>query len=435
MKKVAIIQFPGSNCEAESAAAIRRNGMQPVEFLWNGNPGNLADMDGFFLVGGFSYEDRSRAGVIASLDPVLDAIRREAEKGKPVLGVCNGAQILVESGMVPGAVKHRTALSLARNDRGEGTNFLGTGFYNDWCRVGKNPASKPCAFTMAIQDGTSLRIPFAHAEGRFLALPEWHSVIEKEGLGVLQYVDEEGEVGTSFPVNPNGSLFSMAAVANASGNVMAMMPHPERTKAGDSIFASMREYMESGLADGFSYRELDVPTQPQELQPGEWDDEAHVLSISMIITDTAAKSVEQCLSNKGFSVQVERRMFWKLKGESFPHDWEAVLTESGELFNPNKEYIDTSSFGDSGQTAVLRVSPREDPEGVRIRHTLHHRFHLDYIQSVRKSVLWILRFPDAESKEKQLPAILDTHILHSPVADHIEDISHWDLASGRVVSK
>jgi len=101
-KRVAIIQFPGCNCEAESAAAIRRNGMEAEEFLWNRDPSELADFDGFFIVGGFSYEDRSRAGVLASLDPVLGSVAAQADLGKPVLGICNGAQVLVESGLVPG---------------------------------------------------------------------------------------------------------------------------------------------------------------------------------------------------------------------------------------------------------------------------------------------------------------------------------------------
>src|SRR5476649_999628 len=98
--RIAIMQFPGSNCERETALAVERAGMQPKEFLWNSPPEKLADFNGFIIVGGFSYEDRSRAGIIAALDPIMQAIKQQSQLGKPVLGICNGAQILVEAGLV-----------------------------------------------------------------------------------------------------------------------------------------------------------------------------------------------------------------------------------------------------------------------------------------------------------------------------------------------
>src|SRR3990167_9106548 len=102
MYRIAIIQFPGSNCESESIRAVRAAGMEAEEFLWNEDYRKLENYDGYFIVGGFSYEDRSRSGIIAALDPIMPVIAAEAKKGKPVLGVCNGAQILVETGLVPG---------------------------------------------------------------------------------------------------------------------------------------------------------------------------------------------------------------------------------------------------------------------------------------------------------------------------------------------
>ena len=99
---IAIIQFPGSNTERETLMACKRAGLNPVEFLWNQGHEDLKNYSGFIIVGGFSYEDRSRSGVIASLDPIVGVIKKESEKAKPVLGICNGAQILVDSGMVPG---------------------------------------------------------------------------------------------------------------------------------------------------------------------------------------------------------------------------------------------------------------------------------------------------------------------------------------------
>src|SRR5579872_7303913 len=102
MKSIAIIQFPGSNCERETMLAVRRAGMTPVEFLWNESPLKLREMHGYIIVGGFSYEDRSRAGIIAALDPIMQELAAQSELGKPILGICNGAQVLVETGLVPG---------------------------------------------------------------------------------------------------------------------------------------------------------------------------------------------------------------------------------------------------------------------------------------------------------------------------------------------
>ena len=109
---IAIIQFPGSNTERETLMACKRVGLNPVEFLWNEPIEKLLKFNGFVIVGGFAYEDRSRAGAIAALDPIMKQIKIEAEKGKPVLGICNGAQILVESGLIPGLDDHRDRKSV-----------------------------------------------------------------------------------------------------------------------------------------------------------------------------------------------------------------------------------------------------------------------------------------------------------------------------------
>src|SRR4051812_5292352 len=103
---IGVIQFPGSNCERETSLAVRRAQMEPVEFLWNEPIDKLIACDGYIIVGGFSYEDRSRSGAIAALDPIMQIIRQQSDNGKPVLGICNGAQILVETGLVPGIANH-----------------------------------------------------------------------------------------------------------------------------------------------------------------------------------------------------------------------------------------------------------------------------------------------------------------------------------------
>ena len=117
MHKIGIVQFPGSNTERETFMACRRAGMEPIEVLWNCSNDILGTMDGYIIVGGFSYEDRSRAGVIAALDPIMQQIEIESNKGKPILGICNGAQILVESGLVPGLKNNVSGIALTDNKR------------------------------------------------------------------------------------------------------------------------------------------------------------------------------------------------------------------------------------------------------------------------------------------------------------------------------
>ncbi len=416
-KRVAIVQFPGSNCEAESAAAIRRGGMIPEEFLWNRDPSELEDFDGFFLVGGFSYEDRSRAGVLASLDPVLESVAAQADLGKPVLGICNGAQILVESGLVPGLKGRRTGMALAPNRRQVGDHLLGSGFFNDWCTLRSSVSPERSAFTRHLNPGDRIHIPFAHAEGRFLVPPELLEELLANGQGPFQYCSSDGTIDPHFPINPNGSAANLAAVTNPAGNIMAMMPHPERTPAGDAIFTSMREAMESGAI--FDAAPLTHKALKEEIEGCIPAGNKKLLPISLIITDTTARSVEQALRRAGFRVSVERRILWELESETFPSDWQQQIIDTGELFNGNKEYINRAPAGDPATTAVLRVTPRDDLKGRRILETLHRRFHLPFPDRLGCSALWILKFDSTEARQTLLPRIVSTHIFHNPVADHV----------------
>ena len=130
MNPIAIIQFPGSNTERETIMACDRVGMKSEEFLWNAPPSSLVKYSGYIIVGGFSYEDRSRAGIIAALDPIINQIKKESSKGKPVLGICNGAQILIESGLVPGCEDSNPCVSLTDNKRIKNNEIFNSSYFN-----------------------------------------------------------------------------------------------------------------------------------------------------------------------------------------------------------------------------------------------------------------------------------------------------------------
>lgn len=220
--RVAIVQFPGVNCEAESGLALRRVGLEAEVFRWTRPAHELRDFQAYLLPGGFSYEDRVRAGALAAKDPLLDVLADEAGRGKPVLGICNGAQVLVESGLVPGG--DGVELALARNRMaGRG------GYYARWVYV--RVESSSCVFTRGLQRGETIPLPMAHGEGRFVSRTKGRvAALKRSGQTPLVYVDADGRLARGFPDNPNGSEGGVAAVCNAQGNVMALMPHPERAQ-------------------------------------------------------------------------------------------------------------------------------------------------------------------------------------------------------------
>jgi phosphoribosylformylglycinamidine synthase len=220
--RVAVVQFPGVNCETESVRALRRVGLETEVFRWTRAAGELARFDAYVVPGGFSYQDRVRAGALAAKDPLMDTLAAEAARGKPVLGICNGAQVLVEAGLVP---DHGTVeLALAAN-RMTGRS----GYYARWVYTRVEPSA--CVFTRAIPPGTVLPLPMAHGEGRFTsATPGRLAALLDAGQVPLRYADAEGEAATGFPDNPNGAESAAAAVCNRAGNVLAIMPHPERAQ-------------------------------------------------------------------------------------------------------------------------------------------------------------------------------------------------------------
>ncbi|MBI5728194.1 MAG: phosphoribosylformylglycinamidine synthase I, partial [Candidatus Magasanikbacteria bacterium] len=291
--KIAIIQFPGSNCETESLQAIRAVGMEAEEFLWNDDHRKLEKYDGYFIVGGFSYEDRSRSGIIASLDPVMAVVKNEAGKGKPALGVCNGAQILVETGLIPGLKNNALGMALSANKRVRGGKVLGTGYYNAWAHIGLNTPPEQSAFTKNLPPSTILHLPVAHGEGRFLMAPALLDQLRSRQLITFRYCDAAGVIDPEFPINPNGSLDNIAAVGNSSGNILAIMPHPERSPDCQALFTSMRDY----IAAPTKTTSTPLTYTPPRNQLTRYHPKKNTVSlvVGLIITDNEEKTVSQTL--------------------------------------------------------------------------------------------------------------------------------------------
>jgi len=408
--KIAIIQFPGSNCERESIIAIKKAGMEPIEFLWNEPVKKLKECDGYFIVGGFSYEDRSRAGIIASLDPVMEIIQEECERGKPILGICNGAQILVETGLVPGLKGNRVVMALASNQRLKDGHVLGTGYYNTWTNVQLAAPSYRCLFTRHLEPGQWITIPIAHAEGRFMMSDDLLKEIQINDQTVFRYCDHEGNITPGFPVNPNGSMDNLAAVCNRSGNVMAMMPHPERTPDGDPIFTSMRD----AIREDSKISATSLFFDPPEISITQYHppENSFELLIDLIITDNEAISVESALRNLDLPVTVSRQTHWEVVLEPKTDvNLKDDIIATGELFNSNKEYLCIRTAPTSSLSLLVRY--KDDIVGQHKREVLKEWFHINGIHDIKKGVAWTI-IPDNENQDDILQKVLDTHILFNP---------------------
>jgi phosphoribosylformylglycinamidine synthase subunit PurQ / glutaminase len=196
--KFAVIVFPGSNCDIDMYHAIKDELGEQVEYVWHDSD-NLTEFDGILLPGGFSYGDYLRTGAIARFSNVMTEVVKAAEAGKPILGVCNGFQILLEAGLLPGAMKRNESLS-----------FI--------CKpVELKVQNSQTMFTGEYNEGEVITIPIAHGEGNYYCDEE-----------TLEQLKANKQIVFTYENNPNGSLANIAGIVNEKGNVLGMMPHPER---------------------------------------------------------------------------------------------------------------------------------------------------------------------------------------------------------------
>ena len=225
--KIGVVVFPGSNCDHDCEHIFKNVLGQYVEMIWHKET-LLGGLDAIVIPGGFSYGDYLRTGAIARFSPVMGAVKEFAKKGGLVIGICNGFQILLEAGLLPGAMLRNTSL-----------NFICKDVY---VKV-ENAAT---SFTNRCESGQVLRIPIAHADGNYYADPVTLAGIKANAQVIFRYCDAEGKVTPE--ANPNGSMDNAAGIINARGNVLGMMPHPERcaesllgNEDGRLIFLSMLE--------------------------------------------------------------------------------------------------------------------------------------------------------------------------------------------------
>ncbi len=201
MKKVGVLRFPGTNCDRDVFSWVESKGFE-AQFLWHLNQFNVNDYESLLIPGGFSYGDYLRSGALAALSPVMKSVKEFADQGKPVLGICNGFQILCEAKLLPGA--------LVKNE--------GRRFVDDWVEL--EMIQPHGTFGAGLKKGERFQLPVAHGDGRFYAPADELKKIFDQELVWLKYLQ-----------NPNGSISNIAGVMNEKRNVVGLMPHPERAIA------------------------------------------------------------------------------------------------------------------------------------------------------------------------------------------------------------
>ena len=337
---IAIPTFPGTNGDVDNLRALKRCGFDCFLFRWNDSLEKLKEVDGYFFGAGFSYEDRGRSGMVAARDPLFRFLREEATKGKVLVGNCNGAQVLVESGLIP--IGDRLRMCLARNAiHAPDGSWRSPGFLNEWVWI--KTVCKPDRCATSAWSGT-LHVPIAHGEGRFITRdPELIAELRENDQIAFCYCDEEGHVSDDPLVTPNGSTGGIAGICNPEGNVVALMPHPERTTNGDPYFRSIARWIASA---GFFPRTADSagssPRRSHQAKPGFPRTRTPMpieIFIDTIITNNEERTVEQAARRIQPALALKQLKYIGLSSTK-PEELLSHLS----FFNPHKEiaYVRTS---------------------------------------------------------------------------------------------
>jgi len=232
--RIGVVVFPGSNCDADAWHASELLGAE-AKYLWHADR-DLGGVDAVVLPGGFSYGDYLRSGAIARFAPIMNAVERHAARGGLVLGICNGFQVLLEAGMLPGAMRRNDSLQ----------------FRCQMTHVRVERSDTP--WTCLAREGQVLRIPIAHADGNYYADAQTIAHLERRGQVLFRYVNRTGQPDTA--ANPNGATNNIAGIINEAGNILGMMPHPERVvegllggEDGRYVIGSLIHTLQGGAAD------------------------------------------------------------------------------------------------------------------------------------------------------------------------------------------
>lgn len=404
MTQVAIIVSPGHNTEIETYRELLKVGLDAKIFRWNEDPSQILNAESFLIPGGFSYEDRGRSGLISAQNPIMQAVKEQVLNGKPLIGICNGAQATVELALVPGDQDNTKALALAKNKREKNGEILGTGYYNTMVYLKRAVPANRTPYTLLVSD-EPVPVPVAHGEGRYASVyPELAQLLLDNQQVVFQYCNEKGDVIDEFPTNPNGAMLSAAAICNAQGNVLSIMPHPERGLVAPvaDMFASLKKYLEEKpkLISFPAYKLNPIDQAPKPYNPQNTQ-----MVVRETITDNEAYTLSNTL-NKLLKKEIKLQRFTHFEVDATEADLEKIR-QTGELYNSNKQEEYTPQIDESKDFALL-VRYSEDFEGKSKQDHLNRHYQTT-VKSLKKGTLWLFKDVDAETKQQ----ILDTGLFYN----------------------
>jgi len=424
--KIAVLTFPGNNCETETVRALKTAGFNAEIFLWNRKASELQDFNGVVLPGGFSFEDRGRSGIVSSQEPIFTELQIMANAGAPILGICNGAQMLVESGLILSDSNNIPTLALLDNKRtNQKGEILGTGFYHSY-RTLKSVNTK----TPFSNFSENIYIPIAHGEGRFTLTAEMEQEVINKNLIVFTYVNEKGEKDSHYPTNPNGSFQNAAAICNPKGNVVALMPHPERNKNGNPVFNSLWKYFENKETFELNNEKITV-TDFTNTPPEKIDANEITVFVQLKISDKTEKTFESVLG-KNAKNSLIRREKWGFTFNTKAQTAEKItdiskVISSGELVNLNKQgviakidgewynWTDNNEFQKTETKLTEKncfiVEAKEDFKGQEKQEHLTHVLPEINFKNIKYGVCWEV----PENKK-------DEYIFHSLFSTRVGDL-------------
>jgi len=388
-----------------------------------------------------------------SLNPLMDSYSQEAfhtkieedHKGKPVIGICNGAQILVETAMIPELSKDDLEMSLARNIwiKNNKTEKVG-GFYNEWIYIKNNSKQGRSAFNNFKED-LIMKIPIAHGEGRFTSQnKEVIKTLKENDQTIFRYCDKDGNIKEDFPTNPNHSLYNLAGICNKEGNVLALMPHPERTeKEGQPIFDSMATYIKNGnkiKKDTTQLKTIKKDTTTIEKSITKQKTKPDIeIKIELIITDNTQKTLENTMKKqKSFkSLKLKRKLYYafNIKNKNDAKKIAQQIIETGEIANLNKEIPiitiknkDYKYSKDSGLLEIEKdktnytfyVTEYKNYEGETTMTKLKNYFKNEEIQNIEQGIYWDINL----KQDIKIKSLLQSNIFHNPHAMKIVLLSN-----------
>ena len=318
---------------------------------------------------------------------------------------------MVESGLIPGLKDYELGVALTDNKRIKNNHIVGVGYYNTWSDLKMDVRPNRCAFTRHLKIEEQINIPLAHGEGRFIMSAEVLEDLIKNEQTVFRYCNNKGETLDEFPVNPNGSMYNIAALCNPKGNVMAIMPHPERTINGDPIFSSLKEYIQKKIR--LPQSELNSIIPRSKISSFSSKKGATEWVVDQIITDNEASSVQKALQKKGFNVTIKRQDHWEISIEGDAKSTLHSIDLSGELYNSNKEYI--SEPVKQKNTASFLVRKKEDVLARSKIETLKERFDIDRVTKIKYGVIWNITV-NKGNIESTLTELINTQILFNTIS-------------------